>query len=96
MIAESLCPVPAVSTKEPPAFLQALGIGAFRRLLTSNGLAFTGKYIQNIVVAWLVLEMTDSKLWVGVVNGIPAISIVLFSLFGGVLADRVDRRRLLM
>ncbi|MFQ6027109.1 MAG: MFS transporter [Dehalococcoidia bacterium] len=88
---------PAVAPpKPPPAFLQALGIGAFRRLLASNGLAFMGKYIQNIIVAWLVLEMTDSNFWVGIVNGVPALSIVLFSLFGGVLADRMDRRTLLM
>ena len=78
-----------------PAFLDILSIQRFRLLWLSNGLSFMGMRIQDMAVAWLVLEMTDSNLWVGVVNGLPALSIVIFSLLGGILADRTDRRRLL-
>lgn len=49
-----------------------------------------------MVIAWLVLEMTDSKLWVGIINGIPAISMVLFAIMGSVVADRSDRRVMVM
>ncbi len=78
-----------------PAFLDILRERPFRQLWFSNGLTFMGIRIQDMAIAWLVLEMTDSKLLVGVVNGVPAVSIVLFSLVGGALADRTDRRRLL-
>ncbi len=78
-----------------PAFLDILSIRQFRLLWLSNGLSFMGMRIQDMAVAWLVLEMTDSQLWMGIVNGLPALSIVIFSLLGGVLADRTDRRKLL-
>ncbi len=68
----------------------------FRRLWFSNGLAFMGIRVQDMIVAWLVLDMTDSMLWVGLVNGLPTISIIFFALLGGVLADRRDRRTILV
>ena len=55
-----------------------------------------GARVRDMTIAWIVLEMTDSKLWVGVVNGLPAVSIIFFSLLGGVLADCSDRRVLLL
>ena len=80
---------------QKPAFLDILSIRPFRILWFSNGLTFMGIRIQDMAVAWLVLEMTGSKLWVGIVNGLPALAIILFSLMGGVLADRSDKRSLL-
>ena len=80
------------SRRPTPAFLETLYIGSFRRLLLSNGLSFMGRHYQSVAIAWLVLEMTNSKLWVGIVNGVPAISIIIFSLIGGILADRIDLR----
>jgi MFS family permease len=72
-------------------------IPGFLQLCASNGLAQSfGQRMQGIAVAWLVLEMTGSKFWLGVVNGVPAISIVLFSLFGGMVADSRDARRVLI
>jgi MFS family permease len=52
--------------------------------------------MQGIAVAWVVLEMTGSKFWLGVINGVPTISIVLFSLIGGVIADSREARRVLL
>ena len=40
--------------------------------------------------AWLVLEITDSTFYVGIVNATPAVILMLLSPFGGVLADRFD------
>ena len=80
---------------QKPAFLDILSIRPYRLLWFSNGLTFMGIRIQDMAVAWLVLEMTGSKLWVGIVNGLPALAIILFSLMGGVLADRSDKRSLL-
>ncbi len=41
--------------------------------------------------AWLVLEMTDSEFLVGVVNAVPALSLLILSPVGGVLADRYNK-----
>ena len=78
------------------AALETLRLKDFRYLWMSNGATFTGQQLANMGMAWLVLELTDSVLWVGVNNGIPAVPIVLFSLLGGVLADRLDRRQLMI
>ncbi|MBI4233528.1 MAG: MFS transporter [Chloroflexi bacterium] len=51
--------------------------------------------LEVMAQGWLVLEITDSPLWVGIAAGLRGLSTLLFSLPGGVLADRVDRRRLL-
>ena len=82
--------------KQRPVFLDILSISAFRYLWLGNGLSFMGMRVRDMAVAWLVLEMTNSKLWVGLVNGLPTVSIILFSLIGGVLADRTDRRVLML
>jgi len=73
-----------------------LSIPGFQRLCASNAVTQSfGQRIQGIAVAWLVLEMTGSKFWLGVINGLPTVSIVLFSLIGGVLADSLNGRRIL-
>ena len=86
----------ASDAKTRPAALETLRLKDFRYLWMSNGATFTGQQLANMGMAWLVLELTDSVLWVGVNNGIPAVPIVLFSLLGGVLADRLDRRQLMI
>ena len=85
-----------VLPKQRPVFLDILSIDSFRYLWMSNGLSFMGMRVRDMITAWLVLEMTGSGLWVGLVNGLPAISIIVFSLLGGVMADRTDRRVLLL
>lgn len=71
--------IPAVDT---------LSVPAFRKLWSSNNLFQLGNHTRLMVFAWLTLELTDSQLWVGLVNGLPAIAIAFLSLWGGVLVDR--------
>jgi predicted MFS family arabinose efflux permease len=55
-----------------------------------------GSWMQNLAQSWLIYTLTDSKFLLAldqVLNGLP---IFIFSLFGGVLADRIDRRHLLL
>ena len=49
-----------------------------------------------MAIAWLVLELTDSKLLMGVTNSLSALPIIILSLFGGVISDRFDRRTILI
>jgi MFS family permease len=56
----------------------------------------TGTWMQTLAQAWLVLQLTDSPLALGAVTTVQFTPILLFSLFGGVLADRVPKLRLLL
>jgi MFS family permease len=76
--------------------LSTLKIAAFRFLIIGNIFSEFAFQTRQMAQAWLVLEMTDSDGWVGAANGIPAIPVILLSLFGGVLADRMDRVKLLI
>jgi MFS family permease len=88
---------PAGITARLPAVAGLLSIPGFLQLSISNGLAHSfGQRMQGMAVAWLVLEMTGSKFWLGVINGAPALSIILFSLVGGVIADSRNARRVLL
>ncbi len=67
------------------------------RLYWSGMLVATmGAQILAVSLSWLVYDMTGSKLYLGVVGGAQGITTIVFNLFGGVLADRVDRRRLIL
>jgi predicted MFS family arabinose efflux permease len=55
-----------------------------------------GTWMQIVAQSWLVLELSNSARMLGLDAFLGTIPIVLFSLIGGVVADRMDRRRLLI
>lgn len=55
-----------------------------------------GTWMQKVAQSWLVLEISGSSFWLGLDAFLGEIPIFLFSLLGGVVADRVDRRRVLI
>jgi MFS family permease len=68
----------------------------FRLFWSGNFLSNIGTWMQNVAQGWLVLLLTNSAFWLGVVGFAGSIPFLMFSLFGGVIADRVDKRRLLL
>ncbi|MBI2985286.1 MAG: MFS transporter, partial [Deltaproteobacteria bacterium] len=50
----------------------------------------------NVTIAWQVYQITDSPLQLGLIGLFRALPMIVFSLTGGLLADRLDRRQLLM
>jgi MFS family permease len=58
--------------------------------------AITGWQFLTFTQLWLVYELTGSTLYLGAVGGVNGVAAVCLSLFGGVLADRVDKRRLII
>ena len=85
-------PQVAVRGGSLPAVRALLGVRGFLRLCAGNGLALSGLRLQSLAIAWLVLDMTGSRLWLGIVVGAPAIAVVGASLLGGVLADSQHAR----
>ncbi|MBM2832417.1 MAG: major facilitator superfamily 1 [Dehalococcoidia bacterium] len=55
-----------------------------------------GNQIRLVAMLWLVYQLTGSPRDLGLVGGADGVATIVFTLFGGVLADRVDRRRLLL
>ncbi len=69
----------------------------FRILFPANALSNIGTWVQIIAQDWLVLELTDNNgFYLGLVTAIQFVPVMLLSLHGGVLADRVDKRKLLI
>ncbi|HRP07344.1 MAG TPA: MFS transporter [Gemmatimonadales bacterium] len=65
----------------------------FRRFAVGQTVSLIGTWMQSIAQAWLVLELTGSAFAVGMVTTLNTLPILLFTLYGGVVADRVDKRR---
>jgi predicted MFS family arabinose efflux permease len=55
-----------------------------------------GTFMQTMAQAWLVFDLSKSAFLLGLDSFLAQIPIVLFSLIGGVVADRYERRRMLM
>jgi MFS family permease len=68
----------------------------FRLFITGQFVSLCGTWMQGIALGWLVLELTDSAFAVGLVSAMGALPVLLFTLHGGALADRWNRRRALI
>lgn len=79
-----------------PRMVIALRHRDFRLFWSGNLLSNIGTWMQNIAQGWLVLELTNSPFWLGVVGFASTIPILLLALVGGVIADHMDKRRLLI
>lgn len=58
--------------------------------------SLVGTWIQSVAQGWLVFQLTNSAFLLGVVGFLSSIPIFILSLFGGVLADRVNKRNILI
>ena len=68
----------------------------FRLFWCGQMISLIGSYMQSIGETWLVLELTHSAWQLGLVGALQAVPILLFSIFGGVFADRWPKRRVLL
>jgi MFS family permease len=68
----------------------------FRLFLTGQFISLCGTWMQTIGQGWLVLQLTNSAFAVGLVTALGSLPILLFSLYGGVVADRVNKRRFIL
>jgi MFS family permease len=76
---------------------RALGVRNYRRYAAGQLVANTGIWMQRVAQDWLVLELTDgSATALGITVGLQFLPMLLLGLWGGSLADRFPRRRLLM
>ncbi len=69
---------------------------AFRRLFASQFISGLGTMVSYVAVPWQVYELTRSNALVGLLGLVQLVPVVVCGLLGGVVADRVDRKRLLI
>jgi MFS family permease len=68
----------------------------FRLFFTGQVVSVSGTWMQNVALAWFVYELTHSPLAVGILTFCRFSPQTVFGLFAGVLADRIDNRRLVI
>jgi MFS family permease len=83
-------------TKAAKKTFSSLSQRNFRLFLTGQLVSMTGTWMQTVALGWLVLDLTGSGTAVGVNLGLQFLPMLLFGMWGGLLADRLDKRKLLM
>lgn len=68
----------------------------YRLYFAGHSISVTGEWMQRIGQAWLVLELTDSATLLGLTAGLQQLPTLLLGVWGGLLADRLDKRTLLL
>lgn len=79
-----------------PSPLRALNHRDFRRFFTAQAISQVGTWMQSVAQAWLVLQLTDSPLLLGLIGTLQFGPLLAFSIVTGAMADRLPKRRLLM
>lgn len=98
-------PAPAV-TVSPRSFaaptaarrspFSALRVRNYRLFASGQLVSNTGSWVQRIAQDWLVLSLTGSAAAVGITTALQFLPMVLFGMYGGLLADRYSKRMLLL
>jgi MFS family permease len=74
----------------------ALAVPNYRRYIGGQSISLIGTWMQMTAQSWLVLTLTHSGTMLGVVVALQTLPVLLLGPYGGVIADRVDKRRLMI
>ncbi|HEY2202605.1 MAG TPA: MFS transporter [Solirubrobacteraceae bacterium] len=74
----------------------ALAIPNYRRYFAGQTISLTGTWMQMAAQSWLVLTLTHSATTLGLIVALQTLPVLLLGPYGGVIADRVDKRRLMV
>lgn len=75
---------------------ESLRVRNYRMFFAGQVVSWTGTWVQWVAQGWLVLSLTQSGLGLGIVTAIQWLPILLLGAWAGVVADRLDKRRLLI
>lgn len=92
---EGALPQTGTASRWPPSTFRSLQHRNFRLLWFGNLISHSGDWMDQIAFNWLVYAMTGSAFYLGLINFCRLAPILVFTLIGGVVADRVERRWLL-
>ena len=77
-------------------FLRALRSRNYRLFVAGQGISLIGTWMQQVAMSWLVYRMTGSAMLLGIVGFTSQIPSFLLAPVAGVLADRWEKRHLLL
>ena len=73
----------------------SLHVRNYRLYYIGQIISTSGTFIQSIAQAWLVLELTNSGIALGITTALQYLPILIFGPYGGVIADRISKRKIL-
>jgi MFS family permease len=74
----------------------SLEVPNYRRYFTGQLISLSGTWMQTVAAVWVVLTLTGSGVAVGLTTALQFLPMLLIGAWGGLLADRIPKRRLLM
>lgn len=74
----------------------SLRIRNYRLYFIGQSISWSGVWMQKLAQAWVILELTNSGTWLGVTLAVQQVPVLLLAPWGGVLADRFDKRTIMV
>jgi MFS family permease len=74
----------------------SLEVRNYRRYFAGQLISLSGTWMQTVAAIWVILTLTDSGVAVGLTTALQFLPMLLIGAWGGLLADRISKRRLLM
>jgi MFS family permease len=74
----------------------ALSVPNFKRFFVGQSISLVGTWMQSVAQSWLVFTLTHSSTAIGAVLALQTLPVLLLGAYGGVIADRVDKRKLMI
>jgi MFS family permease len=79
-----------------PHALRAFAHRDYRLFWVGQAVTRTGSWMQSVGQSWLVLELTNSPVRLGIISSLQFAPVLLFAVLGGVISDRMAKRRLII
>jgi MFS family permease len=74
----------------------ALEVPNYRLYLAGQSTSLVGTWMQMAAQSWLVLTLTHSATWLGIIVALQTLPVLFLAPYGGVIADRVDKRKMMI
>jgi MFS family permease len=74
----------------------ALYVRDFRLFWLGQAISLSGTWMHSVAQGWLVYSLTKSPLYLGIIAALASLPILLFTLIGGIVADRYPKRNILI
>lgn len=87
---------PAAEPRRMPSMFRSLRYRDFALFWSGNFLSNIGTWMQNLALGWQILVMTNSPFLLGLNGFLGSLPSLIFSLPGGAVADRLNRRKMMM
>ena len=68
----------------------------YRRLYTAQFISYLGSMMTYVAIPYQIYELTKSSFWVGILGSIQLVPLLIFGLWGGVVADSMNRRKIVI